>query len=68
MAYKQGAAYAEQFIDSNGDPAENHTLEFLISGTSTPVNIAFDSAGSSVATTVTIGASGFPKILEAMQK
>ena len=61
MGYKTSAAFAEQFIDDNGDPAENHTLEFFVTGTSTPANVGFDSAGSSTATSVTIGANGFPQ-------
>jgi len=60
MAYTIGAPTAHQFIDSNGAPATGHVLYFYITGTSTPTNIAFDSAGSSTATSVTIGATGLP--------
>lgn len=61
MAYKTTDAFAAQFFDDNGAPAEGHTLTFLVTGTSTPASIAFDTAGSSTATTVTIGANGFPQ-------
>ena len=60
MAYTIGAPTAAQFIDDNGDPATGHVLYFYLTGTTTPTNIAFDSAGSSLATSVTIGADGFP--------
>jgi len=61
MAYKIGEPTQQQFIDDNGDPATSHKLYFYLEGTTTPTNVAFDTAGSSVATTVTIGSNGYPQ-------
>lgn len=61
MAYTIGEPTAQQFIDDNGDPAVGHVLYFYIKGTTTPTSIAFDTAGASTATSVTIGADGFPE-------
>jgi hypothetical protein len=62
MAYKIGEPLPNgQFFDDNGDPANGHTIYFYLAGTTTPTNVAFDSSGSSVGTSVTIGANGYPQ-------
>jgi len=57
--YILGTPSSNQYFDDNGDPAENHTFEYFVTGTSTPATVAFDSAGVSTATSTTVGAEGF---------
>ena len=49
-----------QFVDGNGDPLSGGTLEFYLSGTSTPTNLFSDNAGTSIGTSITLNSSGYP--------
>jgi hypothetical protein len=48
-------------IPASIDGAENGTLEFYVTGTSTPATVYSDSAGTSLGTTVNLNASGRPE-------
>lgn len=50
-----------QIQDSAGDNLESGTLEFFESGTSTPTNLFSDNAGTSIGTSITLNASGYPE-------
>lgn len=50
-----------QFVDGNGDPLSGATLSFFLSGTSTPTNLFSDSSGTSIGTTITTNAEGYPE-------
>lgn len=61
MAYVLGEPTVQQYFDANGDPLENGTIEFYITGTSTPTAIYSDSSGTSLGTSVTLNSIGAPK-------
>lgn len=61
MAYIKGQAFIAQYVDDNGDNAENQTFEFYLSGTSTPTNVFKDSSGTVLGTSFTLNASGKPE-------
>lgn len=61
MAYKMAVPLGYQFEGANGAPLVGGTIEFYITGTSTPTPIYFDSAGSASATSVTLNALGQPQ-------
>lgn len=49
-----------QFEDGNGNPLSGGTLEFYLSGTTTPANLYSNNSGTSVGTSVTLNSSGYP--------
>ena len=51
----------EQFFDSSGDPLVSGTLEFYLAGTTTATNGFSDNAGTSIGTTITLNAYGYPE-------
>ena len=60
MAYIIGEATVQQYFDANG-PLANGTIEFYLTGTSTPTEIYSDSAGTSQGTSVSLNAIGAPQ-------
>lgn len=60
MSYVLGEPTVQQYFDSNGDPLVNGTIEFYLSGTTTPTSIYSDSAGTAIGTSVTLNSSGAP--------
>ena len=50
-----------QYMDTNGDPLASGTLEFFLSGTSTPTNLFSDNAGTSIGTSITLNSEGYPE-------
>lgn len=50
-----------QLMDSAGAPLSSGTLEFYLSGTSTPTNLFSDNAGTSIGSSITLNASGYPE-------
>lgn len=50
-----------QFQDTNGDNLASGTLEFYLSGTSTPTNLFSDNAGTSIGTSITLNSDGYPE-------
>ena len=60
MGYVLGEPTVQQYFDANGDPLELGTIEFYVSGTSTPTAIYSDSIGTSVGTSVTLDSLGAP--------
>lgn len=54
-------AFPIQLQDSAGDNLSGGTLEFFLSGTSTPANLFSDNAGTSIGTSITLNASGYPE-------
>lgn len=60
MAYVLGTPTVQQFFDASGDPLESGTLEFYLTGTSTPTEVYEDSAGTSAGTTVSLNNRGAP--------
>ena len=51
----------EQFFDSSGDPLVSGTLEFYLAGTTTATDGFSDNAGTSIGTTITLNAYGYPE-------
>ena len=51
----------EQFFDSAGDPLESGTLEAYLAGTTTATDMFSDNAGTSVGTSITLNAYGYPE-------
>jgi hypothetical protein len=49
-----------QAVDANGSPLVGGTIEFYLSGTTTPANLFSDSAGTSIGTSVTLNSLGYP--------
>ena len=47
-----------QFTDASGNPYTSGTVEFFLSGTTTPTNVFSDSAGSVLGTSITLNSSG----------
>ena len=60
MAYVLGEPTVQAYFDANGDPLVNGTIEFYLTGTSTPTSIYSDSAGTAIGTSVTLNSSGAP--------
>jgi len=50
-----------QIMDGNGDPLSGGTLEFYLSGTTTPTNLFSNSTGTSIGTSLTLNSSGYPE-------
>ena len=61
MAFRLAVPLGYQFEDANGDPLSGGSIEFYLTGTSTPTPIYFDSAGSASATSVTLNSLGNPQ-------
>jgi hypothetical protein len=61
MAYLLGEPTVQQYFDVNGDPLVNGTVEFYVTGTSTPATIYSDSAGTAIGTSVTLNTLGAPE-------
>lgn len=61
MAYVLGEPTVQQYFDANGDPLENGTIEFFLTGTSTPTAVYSDSSGTSLGTSVTLNSIGAPQ-------
>ena len=61
MAYKLGEPTVQQYFDANGDPLVNGSIEFYVTGTSTPAAVASDSAGGATATSYTLNSIGAPQ-------
>jgi len=51
----------EQFFDSAGDPLVGGSLEFYLAGTTTATNAFSDNAGTSIGSTITLNAYGYPE-------
>ena len=51
---------ATQFVDNNGDTLVGGSLEFYLSGTSTPTDL-FTSDGTSIGTSIDLNAWGYPE-------
>jgi hypothetical protein len=60
MAYLMGSPFVQQFIDADGAPLINGTIEFYIWNTSTPTAVYSDSTGTSAGTSVTLNSLGSP--------
>ena len=60
MPYTPFVPYPPQFQDSSSVNLSGGTLEFFLAGTSTPTNIFSDDVGTSLGTSVTLDASGYP--------
>lgn len=50
-----------QLQDASGDNLSGGSLEFYLSGTTTPTNFFSDNAGTSIGTSITLNASGYPE-------
>ncbi|MBU8921798.1 MAG: hypothetical protein KOO63_08260 [Bacteroidales bacterium] len=50
-----------QYVDSNGDPLVNGTLEFYLAGTTTATSLFSDVDGTSVGVSVTLNSLGMPE-------
>jgi hypothetical protein len=61
MPYVAFQPIPPQFQDSSSVNLSGGTLEFYLSGTSTPTNIYSDDAGTVLGTSVTLNASGYPE-------
>ncbi len=61
MAYVLGTPTVQQYFDSSGIPLASGTIEFYLSGTSTPTPVYSDSSGTSLGTTVNLNADGAPE-------
>lgn len=61
MPWILGEPTVQQYVDANGDPLVNGSIEFFETGTSTPAAVASDSAGSSTATSYTLNSIGAPQ-------
>ena len=61
MGFRLGTPLVQQFFDSNGDPLENGTIEFFLTGTTTPTPIYSDSSGTPIGTSVTLNNFGIPQ-------
>ena len=60
MGFRLGTPLVQQVFDSNGDPLENGTLEFYITGTTTPTSVYSDNIGTAIGTSVTLDNEGRP--------
>lgn len=61
MAYVAATPVPPQFLDSNGDPLSGGTIEFYVTGTSTPATVYSDSSGTSLGTSATLNSRGVPQ-------
>jgi len=50
-----------QFFDAAGDPLVNGSLEFFLAGTTTATDLFSDDAGTSIGTSITLNALGYPE-------
>lgn len=61
MAWVLGEPTVQQYFDSAGAPLTGGSIEFYVTGTSTPAAVASDSAGVTTATSYTLNANGAPQ-------
>ena len=61
MAYLLGEPTVQQYFDVNGDPLVNGSVEFYVTGTSTPTSIYSDDTGTAIGTSVTLNTLGAPE-------
>lgn len=62
MAWIPIAAYAPQWVDSNGDPYSGAVLKSYLTGTTTNTNFATDSTGATQVTDIVLNANGYPAV------
>ena len=51
----------QHFIDTDGTPLVNGTLEFYLAGTDTATELFADSSGTSIGTSITLNSAGWPE-------
>lgn len=51
----------QHFIDTDGLPLVNGSLEFFLAGTDTATDLFADSSGTSIGTSITLNSRGFPE-------
>ncbi len=61
MAYILAAPTVQQYVDANGLPLANGSIEFFIWNTSTPTPVYSDDSGTSLGTSVTLNSIGAPQ-------
>mgnify|MGYP001574107842 CR=1 FL=1 len=61
MGYKAATPLPQPFTDSAGNALSGGTVEFYVTGTSTPATVYSDSIGTSIGTTVTLNSRGEPQ-------
>ena len=61
MAYIPFMPIPIQLQDGSGENLSGGTLEFYLSGTTTPTNFYSDNSGTSIGTSITLNASGYPE-------
>lgn len=62
MAWIPIAKTTPQYVDSNGNPYSGAVLKAYASGTTTPISMATDSTGGTVASSIALNASGYPAV------
>jgi hypothetical protein len=61
MAYVLGEPTVQQYFDHNGDPLVNGSIEFYISGTTTPTPIYSDAGGTAAGVVISLNSNGAPQ-------
>lgn len=61
MGYRVATPEPPQFIDASGNPISGGTVEFYLTGTTTPTPVYSDSIGTPLGTSVTLNARGEPQ-------
>lgn len=61
MGYRVATPFPEQFLDASGNAIVGGTIEFYLTGTTTPTPVYSDSSGTLLGTSVTLNARGEPQ-------